>query len=421
AGGIQYVIQGTKEKDKGNAEDATRIFGKAVAQLAICTKESPEDSESWSYLGWAYCELDSAAEAGAAFDEAITRLADNPKALERAKQNRKSYWVQYYNAGLTKYKEAEAIVPVAEILESKDPKVGEARARLAEAEVSFRKAVLLSPHEAQAYNNLAVVMALQGKFDESSDVIEAGLKIDPTNEDLLHRKENMVDNEVTKRLKANDYASALTMLDQMLKKDGDDFRLLVRAAQASFEQAQKLDEKKDPAAKAAYARAQDYYGRAAKAAPDAQNKHDMSYNQAVAAQNTGDDLMGAKLVFGLLQEDPKDKALHGMLRGFYDRLGSKKKSDDEVWVVLGLNDTATPVADVAAYTAKVSKASDAGKTLAAQGAPEEVKQFKTGDTVIDLWYYWGKKLCFAFSAGRQLGSANFGEFGPEGGASATKR
>ena len=63
AGGIQYVIQGTKEKDKGNNEDAKRIFGKAVAQLMVCTQEDPNDSESWSYLGWAYCELDSAAPA----------------------------------------------------------------------------------------------------------------------------------------------------------------------------------------------------------------------------------------------------------------------------------------------------------------------------------------------------------------------
>ena len=47
AGGIQYVIQGTKEKDKGNLDDARRIFGKAVAQLTECTTEDPTDSESW--------------------------------------------------------------------------------------------------------------------------------------------------------------------------------------------------------------------------------------------------------------------------------------------------------------------------------------------------------------------------------------
>jgi tetratricopeptide (TPR) repeat protein len=117
AGGIQYVIQGTKEKDKGNLEDAHRIFGKGVAQLRQCTTEDPNDSEAWSYLGWALAEVDSAAEAGAAFDEAEKRLVGNTKALTIATQNRKSYWVNYYNDGLSKYKSADSIMAVKEILD----------------------------------------------------------------------------------------------------------------------------------------------------------------------------------------------------------------------------------------------------------------------------------------------------------------
>jgi hypothetical protein len=102
-----------------------------------------------------------------------------------------------------------------------------------------------------------------------------------------------------------------------------------------------------------------------------------------------------------------------MLRGAYDRLGSKKKSGDEVWVILGLNDQATSVADVAAFTGKLPRSSEAAKVLAAQGPPEEIKQFKAEQSTIDLWFYWTKKQTFAFSGGRQVGSANFGEFGPE--------
>jgi tetratricopeptide (TPR) repeat protein len=411
AGGIQYVIQGTKEKDKGNAEDAKRIFGKAVAQLRQCTTEDPNDNEAWSYLGWALAELDSAAASGAAFDEAEKRLAGNPKALTIATQNRKSYWVNYYNAGLSKYKEADAIIPVKDILNSTDPKVGDAKAKLAESEASFRKAVAISPKEVSTYNNVAIVLALQGRFPEAGAVIEEGLKIDPKNEDLLNRKNSMVGNRVVEQLKGGDYAGALTTIDQMLASDPNNYNLLVQGAQTSFEQAEKLEEKKDAGAKAAFARAQAYYGRAA--AADPANKKDMTYNQAIAAQRAGADLESAKLVFGLVQDNPKDKALHGMLRGAYDRMGSKKKADDEVWVILGLNDTATPVADVAAYTAKVVKTSVAGKFLAAQGAPEEVRQFKSGDTTIDLWYYWPKKQVWAFAGGRQVGSASFGEFGPE--------
>lgn len=416
AGGIQYVIQGTKEKDKNNLEDAKRIFGKAVRELATCVKEDPDDKESWSYLGWAYAELDSAEQAGLAFDEAEKRLAATPKLLERAKQNRKSYWVQYYNAGLQKYKDADAILPVKEILNSSDPKVAAAKAKLAESAESFRMANLLSKKEISTYNNIAIVLALQGRFPEASAVIEQGLLIDPNNEELKTRKANMVGNRVTELLKSGDYEGALTTMDQMLERTPGDYGILVQAAQTAFERAQKLEEKKDAGAKAAYARAAAYYGRAAAAAGvanEAGNRKDMIYNQSIAAQNAGAHLESAKLVFALVQENPKDKALHGMLRSAYDRMGSKKKADDQVWVILSLNDTATPVADVAAFTAKVAKASDAGKALAANGAPEEVKQFKSGDTQIELWCYWGKKLVFAFAGGRQVASANFGEFGPE--------
>ena len=413
AGGIQYVIQGTKEKDKGNLEDANRIFGKAVAQLRQCTAEDPNDNESWSYLGWALAEVDSAAEAGAAFNEAEKRLANDAKKLTIATQNRKSYWVNYYNDGLSKYKSADSIVAVKEILTSTDPKVADAKARLALSEAAFRKAIALSPKEVGAYNNLAIVLALQGKFPEANQVIEDGLKLDPNNEDLKNRKASMVGNALAEKLKAGDYAGGLALLDQMLVTSPNDYDRLVQAAQTSFEYADTLEAKKDPGAKAMYGRAQGYYGRAASSAADAGAKRDMTYNQAIAAQRAGDDLGAAKIVWGLVQDNPKDKTLHSMLRGAYDRMGSKKKADDEVWVILGLNETATPVADVPGYTAKVAKTSDAGKTLTAQGAPEEVRQFKSGETQIDLWYYWNKKQVFAFAAGRQVGTANWGDFGPE--------
>ena len=145
AGGIQYVIQGTKEKDKGNLEDAHRIFGKGVAQLRQCTTEDPNDSEAWSYLGWALSEVDSAAEAGAAFDEAEKRLVGNAKALTIATQNRKSYWVNYYNEGLSKYKSADSIIAVKEILTSTDPKAADAKARLALGAYNYAAQVLILP------------------------------------------------------------------------------------------------------------------------------------------------------------------------------------------------------------------------------------------------------------------------------------
>jgi hypothetical protein len=98
AGGVQYVIQGMKEKDKGITSDAERIFNKAVVQLNQCTTEDPKDAEAWGYMGWAYGELDSATQAGKAFEVAVEKFKDDPKGLKRWEDNRKSYWVKYYNS-----------------------------------------------------------------------------------------------------------------------------------------------------------------------------------------------------------------------------------------------------------------------------------------------------------------------------------
>ena len=45
AGGIQYVVQGLKDKERGNTEDYMRQMNKAVDQLTMCATEDPEDLE----------------------------------------------------------------------------------------------------------------------------------------------------------------------------------------------------------------------------------------------------------------------------------------------------------------------------------------------------------------------------------------
>src|SRR5712692_3322593 len=67
AGGIQYVVQGLKDKERGNTEDYSREMNKAVEQLTLCSTEDATDFEAVGYLGWALAELDSAGPAGDAF------------------------------------------------------------------------------------------------------------------------------------------------------------------------------------------------------------------------------------------------------------------------------------------------------------------------------------------------------------------
>lgn len=419
AGGIQYVIQGTKEKNKGNLEDADRIFKKAVMTLTKGVQNDPKDDEAWIYLGQAYGELDSAQQCGEAFAEAIRRVQDHPKFLKRATDNRDYFFVKYYNAGLAKYKEANAIIPAEEIPNSTDPKVADARALLAEAEAQFANALLVNPTKAGAYDNLAIMLALQGKFDEAGPVVDRGLaQAEPKEGDeydrLKQRKDSLYNNAVVEKLQKGDYAGAIAMLEGILVRSPDDFAVLTRAAQTTFEHAQKLGEAKDEAAaQAAYAKAAGYFGRASANAPDAQNKADMKYNAAIASQQAGDAKAAATAAFELVQASPRDLSYHQLLRTGYEKMGATDKSTEQTWVILGLNKSATVVEDIAGFTAKVGKTSEGGKALAAHGAPDEIRQFTNGDLKVDVWYWWDKKRCAAFTSGRQVGSANFGEFAAE--------
>lgn len=416
AGGIQYVIQGTKEKDKGNLEDAQRIFGKAVANLTEGVANDPKDDEAWIYLAQAYGELDSAAKCGEAFAEAIRRVQDTPKLLKRATDNRDYFFVKYYNAGLASYKEATAIMPAEEIPNSSDAKAEEAKAKLAEAAGQFRDAVKVNPTKAVAYDNLAIMLALQGKFDEAGPVVDQGLaQAEPKEGDeydrLKQRKDSLYNNAVTEKLQKGDYAGAVAMLEGILSRSPDDFGVLTRMAQTTFEMAQKLQEQKDEAgAKAAFAKAAGYFARASKAAPDDQNRNDMKFNSAVASQQAGDAKAAAQAAFELVQASPKDLSYHQLLRTGYEKMGAQDKSTEQTWVILGLNKNASVVDDVAGFTAKVGKATEPGKALAELGPPDEIRQFTNGDLKVDVWYWWAKKRAVAFTGGRQVGTANFGEF-----------
>jgi hypothetical protein len=74
AGGIQYVVNGMKDKDKGNMEDYERQMHKAVHQLEICSSEDAEDFEAIGYLGWAYAEIGNFEKAGEAFNASVEGL-----------------------------------------------------------------------------------------------------------------------------------------------------------------------------------------------------------------------------------------------------------------------------------------------------------------------------------------------------------
>jgi tetratricopeptide (TPR) repeat protein len=426
AGGIQYVSQGMKEKEKGNLEDAHRIFGKAVTTLTKGIANDPKDDEAWIYLAVAYGELDSLEQSGKTFSEAIRRVADDPKLLKRATDNRDSYFNKAYNDGIAAYKEATAILPAEEIPASTDEKGTAAKAKLAVAEQKFRSAMVMNPEKAIAYDNLAIMLALQGNMADAGAVVEQGLanavpKEGEDYERLLKRKDSMYNNAVAADLEKGDFDAAIAKLEVVLAKTPDDFGVLTNVAQTTFKKAEKLGEAKDEAgAKAAFAKAAGYFERASAAAPDSQNKKDMLYNGAIAHQQAGEYKEAATAAFALVQEDPQSLDYHRLLRTGYDKMGAQKKADEQTWVILGKNEKAEVVGDIPGFVAKVTKTSEPGKVLTELGPPDEIRQFTNGDLKVDVWYWWTKKRAVAFTGGRQVGAANFGEFAADAPPPATK-
>src|SRR5436190_7964656 len=98
AGGIQYVVQGLRDKDRGMTEDYQREMNKAVDQLTQCSTEDPADLEAVGYLGWALAEVDSCGPAGAAFQKAIDGLTakGDKKKVDPVAANRDHYWSAAY-------------------------------------------------------------------------------------------------------------------------------------------------------------------------------------------------------------------------------------------------------------------------------------------------------------------------------------
>ena len=113
SGGILYVTQGMRDKDKGDLESYSRQMNKAISELEQCVTEDATEYESFGYLGWAYAELDSTCKAGKAFDAAIKGLTakGDKKKADWAIGNRDHYWAVSFNDGVKGIHDAQAAYP----------------------------------------------------------------------------------------------------------------------------------------------------------------------------------------------------------------------------------------------------------------------------------------------------------------------
>ncbi len=431
AGGIQYVVQGMRDKDKGNLEDYKREMGKAVMQLETCTAEDPNDLEALGYLGWAYAEVESAGPAGRAFEQAIEKLnakGDRKKA-DVVVNNRDSYWASAFNDGIAKINAAQAAYPDfshAPENEADQTLKAEAEKRYQEAIVSLTRASLIRPNHAVTLRSLGSVHAFMGNNTEAEAIFRAGLRVAPGDSALDQSLRMVRASHAGQLIDQKKYAEAIAYYEDLVKAEPSNPDLWVGLAEAHFKRAGDL---KGDEAKPEYKSAADGYARAGQIkSGDA----DLPFNSALSYQNAGewalaeaqwratlklrpDDVdaisaLGASLAeqkkfaealqilhVGVLK-NPRNKTLHRQLGAVYTKMNNNPKSTEELMVYLALQH-GQPVADPAAHAKAAPAGSAEAKMLASLGVPEQIIPWEVGEQKIESWFYWGKNQAYHFQSG----------------------
>ena len=439
AGGIQYVVQGMRDKEKGNLEDYRREMLKAVDRLVMCSSEDPADLEALAYLGWAYAEIDSAGSAGEAFQKAIEGMtAKGDKKLEWAKNNRESYWAKNFNDGVAKIQAGQTAYPEftkEPADEAEKALKGEAESKYGEAIASLRRASLLKPGDARTVRNLGTVYAYMGDFVKAEAVLREGLQAAPADSDLVDALQLVRRQYANKLTDEKRFDEAIAFFAELAKGSPNDPDLHLGMADAYFKRA---FAREGDAKKADFKLAGEEYGKAAQLKG---GETDLLFNSALSYTNAGeyalsvdqwreflekkpDDTDAMSAMGSALAElkkfdeaaaalhravnlKPKEKNLHRQLGGVYARAESQAKSYEEMVVFIAL-ERGVAAENAAEAVKKTPANSDASKTLASAGAPDELRYWEADNQKYETWMYWSKNLAYTFRGGPQVAKSDWG-------------
>ncbi len=448
AGGIQYVVGGLRDKEKGNIEDYERQFQKAIMNLEKCATEDPADAEAIGYLGWAYAETGNAEKAGLAFADAIEKLKvkGDHKKVEWATNNRDSYWANAFNDGIGKIGAAQEAYPdytQKPENESDQTLREEAGKRYQEAIASLTRASQIRPNHPQTIRNLGSVYVFLGDFKKAADIYREGLAVAPSDSALQASLKLARTNYASQLLQEKRYDEAVSFFQDLLKSDAENADLHAGLADATFQKAQKAE---GDARKPLFKAAADAYAKAFSFRGD---NPDLAFNSALAYQNAGEMALAENqwraalkakpgdvetisslaatlaenkkydeaitLLLEGLASSPQNRTLHRQLGGVYTKAGHNAKANEELMVFLAMqNGQAAPDAEAAAKNSAPAGAAGV-KALAAHGAPEQVLAWEAGGEKYDSWFYWKKRMALHFKSGIQIALSDWSK-GPTGSA-----
>lgn len=433
AGGIQYVVQGLRDRDKGNMEDYQRQMGKAIDQLSLCAEQDPADFEARGYLGWAYAEVDSAGPAGKAFDAAIAGLSEkgDKKKLDIVVNNRESYWAKAFNEGIKEINNAQAAYEnfTAEPQDDAEKELKEqARKSYANALLWLTRAKLLKEGHPATLRNIATAHALTGDFDSAEATLVNGLKEAAADTGVAQIRETLRQvraNKAGQLLEAKKYDQAIAYYQELSKAEPTNADHLRGLGSAFTSRAQT----KEGAARAAdwKASAEAYAAAVALDPKDADIQYmagqayskagehaaaEKYWRQAVALKP--DDLDAVRelaiclgelkkydeAVKGLAEaiaRKPEEKNLYQSMGTIYNKAGDSKKTTQLYMVFLAMQRGSVIEGGKAADAAKAGSA--AANTKASLGTPDKAYEWETDGQKLVTWAYFSKKQAYTFETG----------------------
>lgn len=430
AGGIQYVVQGLRDRDKGNTEDYQRQMGKAIDQLTQCAAEDPEDFEAIGYLGWAYAEVDSAGPAGAAFQKSIDGLAakGDKKKHDIVVNNRDSYWAKAFNDGIKEINNGTAAYEDF----SKEP-ADEAEKELKEqARKSYQSALvhlthakLLKEGHAATLRNIATAHALLGDFDTAEATLVNAMTEAAADTSVGQVRETLRQvraNKAGRLLEDKKFDQAIAYYQELSKaepRNGDHLRGLGSAFTSRAQTREGAEKAADwKASAAAYAAAvsldpkdadlQYMAGQAYTKAGDPASAETF-WRQAVALKP--DDLDAVRelgICLGDLKKydeavqvlsaaaarKPEEKNLYQAMGTIYNKAGDTKKTTQLYMVFLAMQRGTVLEGAKAAEAAKAGSA--AANTKSSLGAPDKAYEWETEGQKLVTWAYFSKKQAYTF-------------------------
>ena len=438
AGGIQYVVQGLRDKEKGNTEDYQREMNKAVDQLATCATEDPEDFEAQSYLGWAYAEIDSMGPAGEWFTKAATAAAakGDKRKIEFIAANRDHYWSMAYNDGIKNIQEAQSAYPdfTKAPTEDEKPLKEQAAKNYQTAVTKLTQAKLLKPGHAQTLRNLATAYALMGNYDAAETVLRNGVTeaaADTAVHGLSEALRTVRANKAGALLGANKFDDAITYYSDLVKQDPTNSELFMGLGNAYFSRA---GTKPDAEKKGDFKLAADAYAKAFELKTSDTN---LAFNAALSYQNAGElalaegqwravlkntpndpdalSSLGSVLadekkyadaqtvLLRAIEIKPEEKVYYRQLGAVYSKANNNAKTTEMLIVYMAMSKGA-PAADPAAATKAVKAGTAAASTLSSMGTPDKVLEWDdtSGGGKLQTWLYAKKRVAFTYNTAGAL-------------------